>query len=142
MNTHEKAKLARAWFELKERESGEAYWAHALDDATAQELALAAHGDGAMLPDDTRYSYIVEALESLSEHEDEEDAKQSLETDKCTHDLVQWLGSHGERIGYCDEALEWKPTSMSTLLMLGQLQERLEVFDQVVAWLEEWQPEP
>lgn len=134
------AEEARAFFVRDTRDDGSHYW-HAKNDRPAwvQELCYAAHGHGDMLPDDWRYQFIVDALDALSENEDADDARDSLEASIYTHELTEWLGSHGYRPGYCDEALkeygmDFKDTF--SLMQLGQLTEMWEVFDQVRGFLE------
>ncbi|NJM54532.1 MAG: hypothetical protein HC841_00170 [Verrucomicrobiae bacterium] len=70
-------------------------------------LAREAHGD--MLPDNWRYIFIYEALQALIEKEgDEESALDYYLSDDeiYTRNLIEWVGSDLQRIGYCDDAFE------------------------------------
>ncbi len=98
-----------------------------------RESRLRRHGDGELLPDDWRYLF---AHSSLGQIADEpagtarEDIASAIEPDIYTSSLVDWLGSHTLRLGYCDEALSDAGASESTVTLIaeGQLRERREVF--------------
>ncbi len=102
-----------------------------------RDMCHAAHEGGSMLPDDTRYSYIVDALEALSE-KDEDEARDSIRdgVDIYNHDLYAWLASHGQRAGYVDQAqsdgLVAEDSDISARLSAGQCVEREEVFQSVL----------
>lgn len=105
----------------------------------AQDLAREAHGG--MLPDDWKYSYIVDALDALSEHDDPEEARDSMREggiDVYNSELVRWVGSSLTRAGYVDEFRENVSSDCDffTSLQGGQQQEREEVFGLVLAFLE------
>ena len=110
------------------------------DDAPPwlEELCHDAHGT--LLPDDWRYSFIVEALDAIA-HSDDPDEAES-EVDVYTHELLSWLASNLDRVGYCDEAAEeglvsrppaasrrgpWRGPSLIERISMGQLMERREV---------------
>jgi hypothetical protein len=125
------------------RESGEEYHAFRdnlprAEEETCRALALAAHGDGDMLPNDWRYAFISEALNALAECSDPDDLY--LEADIYASALTDWLGSHSSRPGYCDEAAEEYGGDLDRDLVgriqLGQVQEKTEVLSLVRAHLE------
>lgn len=106
-------------------------------DDWISDLCREAHGD--MLPDDWRYDFIVEALDVISDYENMDDARDSLEADIYTSALIAWLGSHGHRPSYCDDAVEEMGIGGSagiiTRMQAGQLVEKREVFDEVLTAL-------
>jgi hypothetical protein len=93
------------------------------------------------LPDDLRFEYVVEALDAIADHEDEDEARDSLEADVYTHDLLKWVSSHLGRKSYCDmageEGLLSESADMDARLSLGQVLEKQEVFDRVLECLRE-----
>ena len=138
----ELARETRAAFSKKTREDGSEFWAHELDAPEwIDQLTRYAHTTGpvGMLPDDTRYAFIVDALDALEEAEDIDVAGQDWEFEPYFGRLVDWLGTYaGHRLEYCDEwANEYgRPEGTAKLLQGGQLYERLEVLDLVRASLE------
>lgn len=75
--------------------------------AWCQMVARVAHQDGAMLPDDVRFEMmakvaplVADAVESGSELTGLDDLVSIY-----TSDLLAWVASHPERLGYLDEAL-------------------------------------
>jgi hypothetical protein len=108
------------------------------DEDRCRALALAAHSDGSMLPDDWRYEFIAYALSLLSETNDPDNV--DIEADVYTSELTAWLHSRNDRAGYCDEAategLIVDGADMFARLTAGQYLEKREVFDQVRAHLE------
>lgn len=137
MTVQELAADYRSRFTQSTREDGSKYW-HVADGKQSDELqnlCHEAHGD--MLPDDWRYSFIVEALDAIADEDDEDAARDSLEPDIYTSALTNWLGSHNSRLEYCDEAqADFGPAKVFELLQWGQQAERLEVFDTVLAELQ------
>lgn len=124
--------LAR--FEQRTRADEHTFWC--LTDGSPdwmKDLCHDAHGD--MMPDDHRYSFIVGALTVLAEDDQDGD---SIEADCYTADLTGWLQSRTDRFAYCDQAVEegYGFTDTVTLLALGQLMEKREVFELVKASLE------
>lgn len=91
-----------------------------------------AHGD--FLPDDHRYAFIVEALRDL-ENGCGEDF--SPEADIFTHELLKWVASNLNRVGYVDEAIEnYGPfKTLVDSLQAAQYEERREVYQSVYASL-------
>ncbi len=142
-------------FDLRTRPDGSRFWAlqdsHVMldeDGGTLQELVVAAHDDREWLPDDTRYEYLVSALDILEDVEDDDSAgdeyseRLDSDVDVYTSELTTWLGSHGKRLAYLDEVLDpnsiWaKPETGSELLHHAQYLERYEVFEAVRAFLAE-----
>lgn len=108
------------------------------------DLCREAHDDGggsmSMLPDDWRYSFIVEVLGTLEDHDDPDEARDSLEADVYTSEITAWLHSRNSRYGYADEAVEQgligDDSDTLARLMMGQLTEKWEVFESVRAFLE------
>jgi hypothetical protein len=98
-----------------------------------------AHDDARLLPDDWRYAFIEDAVDALADHEDTDDARGRLEPDIYTHDLTGWLHSLNGRVYYLDEALTEHGSFRDgfQLLATAQMLEKEEVFQQVVAALEE-----
>ena len=150
METQTLAKLATEvldQFSWDKRDDGTLYWSRKdlEHDDWISTLCHDAHGD--MFPDDWRYSFIHDALSSISEGgertvEDwEEDSHEAIDgaVDVYNSKLCDWLGSHGHRAGYVDEAVEELGHSESAMqdLMLGQYVERAEVFASVLHSLSE-----
>lgn len=94
-----------------------------------------------MLPDDYKYEYVTDALRVLGEASSPDNARECIESDVYTSDLLHWLASNTTRLGYCDDAVDEYMVSsdatMETRLSYGQYYERCEVFDVVLAALEE-----
>ena len=109
------------------------------DDAPAwfTDLCHAAHGG--MMPDDWRYEFIQDALSALGDGADED----RLDLDALypyTADRLDWLASHLDRPGYCDEAAEeagGPPGEILAFVVWGMDRELREVFDLVRSKLEE-----
>lgn len=102
------------------------------------DVVRAAHGD--MLPDDWRYEMIENAAGALSDTDDEDDAREIIENNVPVYnaDLLRWLGSHGGRAGYCDDAAdEYGVRGIMNLIQLGFMVEAREVFESVLAALRE-----
>lgn len=131
-----------AQFEQKTRTDGHTeFWA--LKDGAPEwmtDVCRASHNSARMLPDDYRYEFIVDALSAIADHDDEEDARDSLEADVYTGHLTAWLASNINRIAYCDEAAEnygGQLTEITQMISAGQESEKREVFDEVVQALRE-----
>lgn len=139
------AEYARKFFEGKRRppegrEEGEAFYTFKSRYPTwLYDMSFAVHDDGKWLPDDYKYEYMVDALDSLSEgmHPDEPE----LQPDVYTSDLIKWLASHNFRTVYVDDAVEemgWdKKRGIEGAIADGQWREKEEVFRIVVNALEE-----
>lgn len=106
----------------------------------------AAHGD--MMPDDWRYACIrsvASAVAEVADDEDMDDARHEAVdaiVDVYNARLAAWLGSHGGRLGYCDEATEEYGAAsaldggIAKLMQFGQYREIDEVWGLLVAALE------
>jgi hypothetical protein len=134
----EVAETARKYFvNSKRTNSDETYW-HTKDDAPdwVNDMCQAAH-DG-MLPDDYRYSFIVEALDAIIDAEGDTDSA-DLEADCYTADLTAWLASRVSRTEYVDQAVEEfgaDSVGIVSQLMQGQYLEKREVLTSVISSLE------
>ena len=115
MNITEKAKYCRSFFELKEvtrnGEKKSIYINKDHENETITDLCRSAHENGEILPDDFRYSKIVDTLDMIinREPETEEEAHDyilEMEADIYTSDLTAWLNSSNNRVYYLTEALE------------------------------------
>ncbi len=134
--TRSLATEALSHFAQGTRDNGSTYWY--CDDTSPdwlESLCLDAHGD--LLPNDWRYDFIVRSLSALSESDDPDTARDSLEPDIYTAELTAWLASHGERLGYVDEYVSeygWPGTFEA--LQGGQLAEMQEVYSSVYTSLD------
>lgn len=125
----------------KTRDNGESFWCFDKDAPSwCSELAHHAHGD--MMPDDWRYSFIVEALRAIDDcdSDDEDEIRDSLyeiEPDIYTGRLLAWLASSVKRLHYVDEYLEeCGPTSLiDGAISGGQMFEKHEVANLVFDFL-------
>jgi hypothetical protein len=137
----ERATAAGGWFKRHKR--GEDLIWVTKDGAPewVRDMCHAAHQDGTrhgMMPDDWRYSFIVEALDLLSECDDPDDVYP--EPDVYTSELTAWLASRNDRHGYCDESMHemghHSQVSTIDVIMAGQVQEKREVLAAVREYLE------
>src|SRR5262249_15387409 len=100
---------------------------------------LCHHAHGSMMPDDWRYEFIQDALAAIEDGADED----RLDLDALypyTADRLNWLASHLERPGYCDEAaddLGQAPKEIMAFVAWGMDRELREVFGLVRYRLEE-----
>lgn len=81
------------------------------DDAPEWMTDAIREAHGRMLPDDVKYTMCEEVAERLADRDsDEWDDAQGEECDSLVDvyngDLIKWLGSHGTRAAYIDEAQE------------------------------------
>jgi hypothetical protein len=99
---------------------------------------LCHHAHGGMMPDDWRYEFIQDALNAPADGADED----RLDLDALypyTADRLDWLASHLDRPGYCDEAAEDAGSPSGDILALvawGTDRELREVFGLVRSRLE------
>lgn len=130
----------RKYFEPAKRDNGTKYWKTTVTTDWLTEFCRHAHGD--MLPDDYKYEFIVDALDALIEYDDPEQARQAMTdmTEDSYHGLATWLGSSGERYGYCDEAVKefGGAKDIAAMIQLGMSLERSEVFDAVASQVEDF----
>jgi hypothetical protein len=100
---------------------------------------LCHHAHGGMMPDDWRYEVIQDALGALADGADEDrwdlDALYPYVADR-----LDWLASHLDRPGYCDEAAEdagGTPGDILAFVAWGMDSELREVFGLVRSKQEE-----
>ena len=126
-------------FRSMKRDNGEGFYV--LDDTREdwmQDVAHEAHGD--FMPDDWRYEFIEDALDILRQWDEDADedslreASSELRTYIYNADMLRWLASNLNRIGYTDEALEETGHGESIMdeIGAGMLSEQVEVFDAVL----------
>ncbi len=120
------------------RTNGDKFWKFK-DEAPewCTDMAHEAHGD--MLPDDWKYEFVSDALSALSENEDEDEARDSLEIPVYYHEQHAWLASNLNRTGYVDEARSELGTSdqnTDAQIAAGMWMEQREVFDLVLSFLQ------
>jgi hypothetical protein len=100
---------------------------------------LCHHAHGSMMPDDWRYEFIQDSLSAIEDGADED----RLDLDGLypyTADRLDWLASHLDRPGYCDEAAEdagGPPADILAFVAWGMDRELREVFDLIRSRLEE-----
>lgn len=144
MNTpktvQELAEKVRKNFVLNERDNGAQYWSYkGVTPAWVQEMCREAHND--MMPDDYKYQFIVDALASIADNEDADDARNSIEADIYTANLTAWLSSNLNRIEYVNQAGNDFGIGVNfdlvQLLQLGQVTEKTEIFESILNSLEE-----
>ena len=138
-NVNELAKEALGWFTTDARDNGEEFvktkegrpdW--------LENLIFTAHDD--MMPDDYRYRFIEDALQYISDQDEDADDLDcpEIEADSYTGDLTKWLHSRNDRVYYLTEALEeYEINDGFQALYLAQLCERGEVYDSVLNSLRE-----
>lgn len=135
---NELAREALEWFETGTRDNGEEFvktkngrpeWLEA--------LILNAHGD--MLPDDYRYKFIRDALQYISDQDEDTDLDcPEIEADIYTSDLTKWLHSRNDRVYYLTEALEtFEMRDGFVALQSAQIIEKEEVYWSVLESLRE-----
>ena len=132
------ARPARFAFPIKTRAQSDY---DRLDLATAPEwvrhLVDLAHGS--MLTDEYKSRFVLDALKLIADNPTANPTH--VEVDRYIGDLLTWVSSHADRVGYCDRYLEETGSnglSFSTagLLAWGQIIERREVFSIVRRALE------
>jgi len=138
-NVSELAKEALGWFTTDARDNGEEFvktkegrpdW--------LKTLIFTAHDD--MMPDDYRYRFIEDALQYISDQDEDADDLDcpEIEADSYTSELTKWLHSRNDRVYYLTEALEeYEINDGFQALYLAQLCERGEVYDSVLSSLRE-----
>lgn len=138
MDIKELAEHARSFFTTHKRGEEEIYVTEKRHPTWIHKMIFRIHDNGNILPDDYKYEYTVDALDLLAEGNDPEDTQ--LEPDVYNHDLLKWLASHLERVGYVDEAAEDMGHSDQGIIgdiAQGQWREKDEVFHLVVDALKE-----
>jgi hypothetical protein len=119
---------ALQFFTHKTRANGTAYVC--LAENTPEKIrGLCQEAHNLMLPDDYKFEYIFDALDKLSCYEDPDEIE--IEADIYNSDLLTWLSSNVERLGYCDTArsdgLVGKDADLIQQIGTGQWAEREEV---------------
>jgi hypothetical protein len=110
-----------------------------VDDYYYRWLAFCMDDYASMLKD-----YLGKPIEDIPFDEINDSILSDLEPDVYTHDLLQWLGSNLNRMGYVDEVLSEEFEYLSKenknlcyLMMVGQLREMSEVYEigfQFIQW--------
>lgn len=141
------ADLLSSSFEKREREDGSSYWALRSDSPEwLRSVVMLAHEDE--LPNDSRYELIRDAALALSESSfsDEEDARDALYelaadlSQLSSYELLQWYSAHLSRLSDCDEALEERGSSVSSVsdaLELGYRRAAESVLSVLISEIEE-----
>ncbi|GAA6622835.1 hypothetical protein [Scytonema sp. NUACC26] len=106
-----------------------------------QDLIREAHGD--MFPDDWKYDFIFDALNTIvdSETDDLEDLGYEIEGDIYNRDLLNWLASNLTRSDYVNEFVESYGVKSSNFDLMGivrhgQVEEKREVYNSVLQSLQ------
>lgn len=142
MDIHEKAAAMAAAFERRMRDNGRPF--DALKDGSPtwmDDVIMAAHQSGEMLPNDWSYETARNLIERIAESDDLDDDKwEAVEScvDVYNGDLCTWLGSHAYRAAFCDEAAEMFGPAPSILeaIQAGQRLEAGQIWDALVDALE------
>lgn len=128
---------ALAYFKHRKRHDGSGYWT--LEEGTPEwviKLVFEAHDEGRILPDDFRYLFIVEALETIVE--DPEASDIMWEPDVYTSQLLSWLeAAPSYRMNLIDEEVSrvgW--SGLFNALQAGQRREKEKVLGLVRRFLE------
>jgi len=134
----ELAKEALEWFETGTRDSGEEF-VKTKDGRPEWLTNLIFTAHGGMVPDDHRYKFIKDALQYISDQDEDADLDcPEIKADIYTSDLTKWLHSRNDRVYYLTEALEeYEIKDGFQALYLAQLCERGEVYDSVLNSLRE-----
>lgn len=137
MEIQELAKHARTFFKTFRRpEDPEGVGHYTLKDPHPiwiEEMSRAVHDDSQWLPDDYKYEYMVQALDSLEEGNDPEEPY--IEADVYNSDLLDWLASHSYRAEFVNEAVKDMGHSENGIIGdigTGQYAEKREVWDRVL----------
>lgn len=146
MDTRELAKDFAGSFEVRKRDNGEEFVC--LKSSAPDwvcDLVRDAHTTD-MLPDDTRYSMILECADKLTECDPDqwEDCAHEMAdsmVDVYNIDRARWLASHVHRAFYCDDAraqgLVSEDADMFTRIGAGQYHEYSEILRTLITGLTE-----
>jgi len=86
---------------------------------------------------DSVYKFTYEALVALSENDDTDEARESIEADTYTGELTAWLAENVNNVDYLTQALkEYTHDDGYQALATAQLLAKQEVFDTVVSEIE------
>lgn len=130
---------ASKWFETVIRNGGDKIVCNkAGHPAWVKDMVKEAHGD--MFPDDFIYSAVDSALDHIGDIEDLEEPE--IESDYYNADLLAWFGSHIERVGRFEEAVQKmggfpKDNGFFTVCMSAQQREKEEIYYAVCRFLDE-----
>lgn len=118
-------------FDTKIRNDGVGFIYMKKDAEWIKEMVYKAHGGET--PNDYTYQFIVDSLDAIRLHEEQEESSEAIQADIFTSYLTRWLDSANSRVGYVTQALEeFTYKDGFELLSNAQLIERLEVFD--IVW--------
>ena len=111
-------------------------WKHKSD--TYQEFFYHCHAD--MLPDDFRYKMIHDILANMDE--DDQDPIDMLDSlvPIYSNDLLAWVSSNLNRIGYCDDyqdEFDGSALKLTEIISGGYFEELQEVYYLIMEWLDE-----
>ena len=146
----EAAEAVRELFEYhpKTDERGAFYFfkLEVIGDENALYEAFSGKMRNLQLDEDSRYSFIVEAIdnilgsssESIEALRDEIHEWADADTDVYTSDLTEWLGKNDYNVYYLTQAIEeYEPKDGFNALQIAQLLAREEVYGMVLDLLEE-----
>jgi hypothetical protein len=134
MTIQELATQYASWFETAKRGDDTDFLRLKTEDENIRDLIHSAHGN--MMPDDFKYQFIHEALEAISEC-DEDIENILLEPDCYSKDLLKWVSSNLTRASYVDEVVDqYGYENFYNCLMLAQSEEKQQVLYSVRASLE------
>lgn len=137
MNLQDLVKEALKYFTQSTRNDGTKFY-HTKDDTPTwvDDMCQTAHGQ--VLPDDYKYSLIVESLQSIRDGSEDD---QYIEPDTYSMDRLEWLASDLRRTQYVDQAIEDFGLDSSIgiieLIGWGQLIEKQEIFNSVLSSLQD-----
>ena len=118
------------------RDNGQDYW-HRVDNAPewVTELSHTAHRD--MFPDDHKCLFVVEALDTISETEEDNLDSPEIEADVYYHELLTWFSSHMERVERVDDIIAeyGKGKTIMDDITAAQAREKEEVYFSVLSFL-------
>lgn len=149
MTIHEAAKEARSYFTLRPgTEERPKFWSCGKDAPDwVMDFVRAAHDNSNILPDDTIYEEVVDALDAILDADEDAEADDLDETrtefadggSVYNYDMAQWFASHTSRGTLVDEAVKefGYPGDIFKAIGYGMYREREMVWDAVVAGLED-----
>lgn len=125
----------------KTRDSGETFRC-LVEDAPDWMSDLMHESHSSSMPCDIIFEFIHDALHALSENDSEDDARDSIEGDTYNRELLAWVSSNLNRAEYVNRAVSEGLVDVSSdfslfdTLRMGQYLEKTEVFDAVLAQLQ------
>lgn len=141
MELQDAAKLMLKHFETKKRDNGDSFTA-LKDSAPDWMTDVCREAHGRMLPDDFVFEVIVESLEAIVDHDDTQDANDSLEASFRNFELLEWVSSNLSRSEYVNEGvreygIDADKFDLFNALQVGQLTEKREIFSALLDALED-----